>query len=458
MSTTSASDTAPTDVAGGPSTSSKAYGDRNLLGKMFYNPDGTTNKDALLSILSGIGTMASSPSLYLGSSILQGIGGAANTYAGLEQRRGEIAKQNISNMSELVKLYNDFAFSNPEYAGMSIDDFAKAQGLERLLPQGGIEYDTSSGFDVTKGTGERVSMNEARGYIDAGDGVKIPFMNDYASLNRVFNEYNAAPEGSRMRALADQAKAKMTEIEATGYTTGIGPDGSAVTVPVEAVRQKLGSMATDAANVETTQIFRDEAQKRLPMIGGDVDRVDRQIDIYTKVPAGAWTEEKSRLGAIAATLGLEGLAGLPEGEQIALVQEAIKEKARSIVNSGGTAGMTDLERDFVNQASASPNLQPEAIKKLLAIEKATLLREQAMLEGHREWMTTAPNPYDLNAYKAEFSAANPISGYIKDVEAGMPKFAGEKGASPQVGEVRKFTGTDGKSYTGKWDGKGWVKQ
>jgi hypothetical protein len=439
-------------------TSDKPYGERNALGKMFYNENGTVNKDALLSILSGIGTMASSPSLYLGSAILQGVGGAANTYMAREQQRADITKQNISNMSELVKLYNDFSFSNPEYADMSIDDFARSQGLERLLPKGGIDYNTSTGFDVTQGDGQRVSMNEARGYIDAGDGIKIPFMNDYASLNRVFNEYSAAPEGSRMRALADQAKAKMTEIEATGYTTGIAADGSAVTIPVDAVRAKRGSMATDAANVDTTQIFRDEAQRRLPEIGGDVDRVDRQIEIYTKVPSGAWTEEKARLGAIAATLGLEGIAGLPEGEQIANIEEAIKEKALGIVNRGGTAGMTDYERQFISQSTATPNLQPEAIKKLLAIEKATLLREQAMLEGHREWMTTASNPYDLNAYKAEFSAANPISKYIKDVEAGMPKFAGEEGAAPQVGEIKRFTGTDGKTYTGKWDGKGWVKQ
>jgi hypothetical protein len=217
-------------------------------------------------------------------------------------------------------------------------------------------------------------------------------------------------------------------------------------------------MATDAANVETTQIFRNKAQERLPLIDEEIDRVKRQTEIYTKVEAGAWTEEKAKLGAIAAALGLEGVAGLPEGEQIANIEEALKERARNIVSSGGTSGMTDAERDFVNQASARPNLQPEAVRKLLAIEMATLLREQDMLTNHTQWMTEARNPNDLNAYKAEFSEENPISGYIKEVEAGMPKLAGEKGASPQVGEVRKFTGTDGKSYTGKWDGKGWVRQ
>ncbi len=77
--------------AGYRSTDGKPYSERNFIGQIFHNQDGSLNKDAVLSILSGLGTMASSPSRYLGSSILQGIGGAANTYAGLEKMRSDIA-------------------------------------------------------------------------------------------------------------------------------------------------------------------------------------------------------------------------------------------------------------------------------------------------------------------------------------------------------------------------------
>lgn len=406
---------------GGLGGNQKAYEDRNALGKFFHTPDGKLNKDAVMSIMAGLGAMASSTSMSPLTALLQGAGAGAGTYSQLEQRRGEISKQGIANTSDLVKLYNDFTFSNPQYSNMGIEDFARAQGVEHLLPQ-----ITGQGAMTTPLSAiNPVTLQEARGYVDAGNGVQIPFMNDYASLNRVFNDYSAAPEGSRQRALADQARLKMAEIEATGYTTGIGPNGEAVNIPVDAVREKIGGMGTDAANVETTQIFRDEAQKRLPAIGGDVDRVDRQIDIYTSVPAGAWTEEKARLGAIASTLGLEGIGGLLEGDQIAKIEEAIKEKAIGIASRGGTDGMTDYERQFISQSTATPNLQPEAIKKLLAIEKATLLREEAMLAGHSQWMSTASNPYDLNAYKAEFADQNPISKYIKAVEAEMPTFAGE---------------------------------
>jgi hypothetical protein len=435
---------------GGLGSAPKTYEDRNAIGQFLRTPDGKLNKDAVMSILSGLGTMASSTSMSPLTALLQGAGAGAATYSNLEQRRGEISRQGIANTSDLVKLYNDFTFSNPQYSNMGIEDFARAQGVEHLLPQ----ITGQGAVTSPTGTFSPVTLQEARGYVDAGNGVQIPFMNDYASLNRVFNDYSAAPEGSRQRALAEQAKVKMAEIEATGYTTGIGPNGEAVNIPVDAVREKRGGMGTDAANVETTQIFRDEAQKRLPAIGGDVDRVDRQIGIYTSIPAGAWTEEKARLGAIAATLGLSGIAGLPEGEQIAKIEEAIKEKAIGISSRGGADGMTDYERQFISQSTATPNLQPEAIKKLLAIEKATLLREQDMLAGHSQWQSTASNPYDLNAYKAEFAANKPISKYIKAVEAEMPTFAGEAVTADSAPDGSTSVDAQGRpivKVNGKWE-------
>lgn len=77
---------------------------------------------------------------------------------------------------------------------------------------------------------------------------------------------------------------------------------------------------------------------------------------------------------------------------------------------------------------------------------------------HTEWQGQAADPYDLNAYKKQFAEEHPLEGYLKDVEAGMPRFAGESDGRPEIGDVKKFIGTDGETYTGKWDGKGWVKQ
>jgi hypothetical protein len=71
-----------------------------------------TNEDFLLSVLSGIGTMASSPSRYLGASILQGIGGAANTYAGLKKQAADIRLTNSQASREMVNAMRDGIFTD----------------------------------------------------------------------------------------------------------------------------------------------------------------------------------------------------------------------------------------------------------------------------------------------------------------------------------------------------------
>ena len=80
----------------------KAYEDRNTVGKFMHNPDGSLNRNAILSILSGLGGMASSSSRYLGSSILQGLGAGANTYQALQRQASDINLQNAQAASERI--------------------------------------------------------------------------------------------------------------------------------------------------------------------------------------------------------------------------------------------------------------------------------------------------------------------------------------------------------------------
>jgi hypothetical protein len=49
-------------------------------------------KQTLIPILSGLGAMASSPSRYLGSAILQGLGAGAQSYANLEKQQADVAQ------------------------------------------------------------------------------------------------------------------------------------------------------------------------------------------------------------------------------------------------------------------------------------------------------------------------------------------------------------------------------
>ena len=71
-------------------TPDKPYEDRSMAGKMFYNEDGTLNRNAILSGLTGVGAMLSSPSQFFLPSLGLGLQGFAGSYAGLEKQAADI--------------------------------------------------------------------------------------------------------------------------------------------------------------------------------------------------------------------------------------------------------------------------------------------------------------------------------------------------------------------------------
>jgi len=105
-------------------TPDKPYEDRSMTGKIFYNKDGTLNRDAIMSGISGIGAMLSSPSQFFLPSLGLGMQGFAGTYAGLEQQRGDITAKNLENMRTIAMdtmTWNEMNGSNltpSQYADM----------------------------------------------------------------------------------------------------------------------------------------------------------------------------------------------------------------------------------------------------------------------------------------------------------------------------------------------------
>jgi hypothetical protein len=79
---------------GGLAPSQKPYEERNAIGKFFKNPDGSTNQNAMLSLLSGLGAMASSRSISPFTAILQGLGAGAGTYKDLLKQQADIGLTN----------------------------------------------------------------------------------------------------------------------------------------------------------------------------------------------------------------------------------------------------------------------------------------------------------------------------------------------------------------------------
>jgi lysozyme family protein len=84
--------------------------------------DTLTSRDFLVPLLSGLGSMASSPSRYLGSAVLQGLAGGAEASEAMRKRSADIAKTEAETMQQNIVLtpYGNLVFTadgSPMLAG-----------------------------------------------------------------------------------------------------------------------------------------------------------------------------------------------------------------------------------------------------------------------------------------------------------------------------------------------------
>jgi len=76
------------------------------------------NEDWLVPLLAGLGTMASSNSRFLGSAILQGIGGAAQTYPAVQEKLASLQGKRIENQQKFLELAQSDFYSDPSGRSM----------------------------------------------------------------------------------------------------------------------------------------------------------------------------------------------------------------------------------------------------------------------------------------------------------------------------------------------------
>lgn len=99
----------------------KPYEERNWLGKIMHNKDGTMNKDAMLSLFAGLGDMLTSQSPFLLPSIGAGLSGAAKTYMAREEQLADIAqKQAETNQTEVATDVSRFFSAIPGSDGFPL--------------------------------------------------------------------------------------------------------------------------------------------------------------------------------------------------------------------------------------------------------------------------------------------------------------------------------------------------
>jgi hypothetical protein len=339
--------------------------------------------------------MASSPSLYLGSSILQGIGGAANTYAGLEQQRSDIIKKRIDNANEFEKAFLRQREYNPE---ITREDFARSIGYtDPISLTDGLIGVKPAGDALSEYKGVKFSIfgNDLNRMVPAGDGITIPAGMDYGYLKNKETWLKSkvalgiTEAADALIAVQDQ----IAKIEAN-YGQVVAPDGTSISSPGYA-ETKFPGTQTGQDLITTPRIL-----EGLPAeIQANKDfnlRTDIMYDALKTLPvSGTIAPVFAEIGSIA-----QGL-GITESSDTATARDTIaKEVAREALDAmRGIPGATDFSREL--SAAANPNITitPEAAEKIIAMRKAVF------------------------AYNAELQAAYENNGNLAEVQR---KFAEER--------------------------------
>lgn len=106
------------------------------------------NQNWLVPVLSGLGTMASSPSRYLGSAVLQGLGGGAQAYTNLQKQQSEITKNTLPFMLQLRQIN-----AGREMAGLAPIGMSELMGGRNIPYSGATVPSAGSSAPATTSAG-----------------------------------------------------------------------------------------------------------------------------------------------------------------------------------------------------------------------------------------------------------------------------------------------------------------
>lgn len=427
----------------------KPYEDRNLIGKFFHDREtGKLNPDAVLSLLSGLGAMGQARTVSPIGAILAGLGAGAGTYADLREKAPPRVAQNLKNNQAAVAGYQMYQMGGGK---LPYSEWAKT------LPAAGTDYLADGDGGQTGTTASptgKIGYNQLMSGTVMIGGSEVPMFNDPNSLRQYINENSIfrGMEGNPIAGTLANAEARLAEIEARGGVT-FDKDGNEVVIPsyVSAGNQ----IAENAANREATIGFRAAGAERIPQIDQQMAEIGKQAVIFSNLEGSAFNTEKASIQAAL------GAAGFDVPDSVATTQQAIKIAASQMLGELGSGnlpgGAPAAELSRLQQIVADPDLQPEAIKTILSMKKAQLMRERDRYDARAQWEASngEMNDMDQLAYEQWFAENRPFEAYLKEAHDSFPIFAGEIGSKQKPYPVNNdaefdkvpfgsfFTGPDG---------------
>ena len=459
------------------------------------------NQNWLVPLAEGLGTMASSPSRYLGAAVLQGIGGAAQASQNLQRNQALIGQEQASTLKTNIEAQQSLAKLNQVRAISGLSPITSLQEYQQRITNGTL-YSKEPNATTKQGAssaqqpqnqlvGPQLPASPAEPQTTGGQtNATIRALNspDVQQTMSGINWDNVSPSNNIPVLQQELIKAKQLENTAPDQQTFlqaqqrqfeinkqisdivaskqlIMKDSSVQPVPqwvdtANRIEMQKARIAKDADSLANTD-------SQLTSAGSDrqkyIGTIDRMQSLLENLQTGPLEDLKSQATSIADALGMQvDPSKLQERSDIErFSKEAIKKTFGDVSQIGGRLFAKELET--ASKSNPSINLQPQSNRALISQMKAGVVADQQFYDDYLNWKQQNPTPSML-----EYQ--NFVNNWMKDPNHRMNNFFEKayaetpvKGDFP-VPESRKagyqYVLPPGSKFPNgaiaTWDGKGWV--
>lgn len=411
--------------------------------------DTLMSEQFLVPLLAGLGTMAGSNSRYLGSAILQGIGGGAKAYedvqSNLMQRQLDqpiVQQRNIETMNKLTSglaQYNAMNGSN-----LSLADYAKMVGYKGEIPSPASAITTNAAVPNAAAV-YTYSPSEMQSMVVTRNGVQLPASSDPLYMKGYRDHWAASgdnPYAQKQVELANNALEQSRE-----YTTDI--HGNKVPTP--------GSVSTgqDVSYAGQQMDTSNDYSKKAIAFTDTARTVKQNLtdleNIYTQFKSGAEYPAKANFQRLMSAIDPNSNYPSLHNADASNYDSAIKSAMSLITNQLASmpAGAPKAELDRLASAIAMPNLDPAAVHHIISRGKAALDYQLKMFEDY----DPKAERYNVHEYQKRFQKENPWDEFVQKTEQETKPSAGSQGnIIPEVNKI--YVNAQGQKA--RWDGTKYV--
>lgn len=431
---------------------------------------------AVISLLSGLGGMASSPSRFFGGALLSGLGAGANTYGQLgmrgkqldieqQQANTAVGKLGVEQMAKNIELYNQLRVLAGGYTrtGQPVPQWISDQmnsigrnlyGGQSPMPgggamPGGVTPASGGGLSTPTTPPSTASLPPAQPTQNAPlpapvkveplPSPKAPEINmgdptfrkalgpdrDPISLRERARETAAFGDVPGSEKLMERADKLEQEYRSSGKATG--EDGKVIDVPGFAENQasvgRVGENQKWIDDQSTQAMTRSQAREQLDVIKGVLENYE----------SGSLAGMKAQAQALAKALGVN----LPNTATMdaAAYQEFLKSAMRNVFTDVKDMGGRPLVSEIAGfeKATAHPELQPEANKMILS-QMYARLNQLDKYYGDISTSMTGNKSLDRGAYTADWlkKKENQLAPLVDEAAQGLAV----RGATPKFEDVK----------------------